>query len=356
MTRNVIAFNFDGTGNEPLDSSSESEARGENISNILKLHFFMGGGLYGGSRYGESARENVKASYYYQGIGTYGNVLSNALEVAFAFSRGDKKEILDSAMYDFVRTYQKGDTVIVTGFSRGAALARHFVSMIENQVTCTTRPFVFLCVFDTVTSSGMPDLSSDIRPSNESLYDMKCSLSPIVCKALHMVSIDEQRRVFRPNLMNYDADRVEEIWFPGVHSNIGGGFFDDGLSDITLSHSLQWLIHLMKCRLLPTFSLDLQSLSISKVLPPIYRNVIDVSDLKIKPNEMGRIHYKQRKGFFNKLTLESRLVCVLKDDHVVTDGLYLPMIHPSVILRMKRDRDYKPQGLEGIKTNIFTGY
>lgn len=356
MTGKVIVFNFDGTGNEPLDCSSNSEAQGDSISNILKLHFLFGGGLHEGEKYGQSMQDNVKASFYYQGIGTYSNALHNALESAFAFSMGDKKAILEKAGRDFTQHYENGDIVLITGFSRGAAIARQFVTIIEDLVNPSACSFVFMCLFDTVTSAGLPNLSSKTRLSNETLYEQMYQLSPIVGRALHMVSIDERRRAFQPNLMNYDPLRVEEIWFPGVHSNIGGGFYDDGLSDVTLSHAIDWLSYLVKCQKLPELTLTMKDVALDEVLPSAYLGIIDDNDLDIQPNEMGHIHYKQRTGLFQRLTLESRKVCVLKNDRIVTDESCLPVIHSSVLARKEQDPDYDPKGLQGIKTRVFSGY
>jgi hypothetical protein len=58
-------------------------------------------------------------------------------------------------------------------------------------------------------------------------------LPDIVEKAVHLVAIDDFRSPFRPTLFNEDP-RVTEIWCPGVHSDIGGGYYHDGLSDIAL--------------------------------------------------------------------------------------------------------------------------
>ena len=353
---NTIIFNFDGTGNEPLNSSYDAEKKGESISNILKLHLLFGGGLHQDHRYGRSSRENIKASFYYQGIGTYSNTINNAFEAIFAFSQGDKKDILNKAMDDFASVYTAGNKIIITGFSRGAAIARKFVTLIEEYAGYSVQPCVFLCLFDTVISDGVPDLSDDSRPSCETLYHQNFYLSPIVNKALHMVSIDEHRLAFQPSLLNHDPERVEEIWFSGVHSDIGGGFLNDGLSDLTMLNAIEWLLFLMKLQMLPTFPLDSESLSLDESLPMVYRDIIDDSDLTIKPNKLSHIHYKKRKGLFCLLTLESRKVCVLKDDHIVTDGSIFPVIHPSVYMRMSEDPDYNPEGLQGVHFTLFSGY
>jgi hypothetical protein len=50
--------------------------------------------------------------------------------------------------------------------------------------------------------------------------------NPSVHAARHAVSIDERRWFFRQNRLNKATpdQRIDEIWFPGVHSDIGGGY------------------------------------------------------------------------------------------------------------------------------------
>jgi hypothetical protein len=51
-----------------------------------------------------------------------------------------------------------------------------------------------------------------------------------VHKAVHCVAIDETRNAFLPTLMPH-APNVEEVWFPGVHSDVGGGYDDNLLTE-----------------------------------------------------------------------------------------------------------------------------
>ena len=71
------------------------------------------------------------------------------------------------------------------------------------------------------------------------------TLDPRIERAVHIVSLDEDRVAFEPTLINRDEehpDRILEAWFPGVHSDIGGGCWHDGLSDVSLSLMIE------KCR------------------------------------------------------------------------------------------------------------
>jgi uncharacterized protein (DUF2235 family) len=76
-------------------------------------------------------------------------------------------------------------------------------------------------------------------------YFHQVQLNDKVEVALHAVAIDENRSAFAPTLWvrAQDADPpadqiVEQVWFPGVHSNVGGSYQDAGLSDV----ALDWMV------------------------------------------------------------------------------------------------------------------
>ncbi|GAA1713201.1 hypothetical protein GCM10009809_06670 [Isoptericola hypogeus] len=93
----------------------------------------------------------------------------------------------------------------------------------------------FLGVFDTVGALGVPGPS---RRKNR-FHDV--SLSPIVRRARQALAIDERRITFAPCLWTVPDDdpagRVEQVWFPGTHGDVGGGGVRCGLSDL----ALQWM-------------------------------------------------------------------------------------------------------------------
>ena len=76
-------------------------------------------------------------------------------------------------------------------------------------------------------------------------------LSPLVDRACHALSLDDQRTTFHPVLWDEKAEaqavknehrppgRITQVWFPGVHSNVGGGYPEDQLSLV----SLEWMMH-----------------------------------------------------------------------------------------------------------------
>jgi Uncharacterized alpha/beta hydrolase domain (DUF2235) len=101
----------------------------------------------------------------------------------------------------------------------------------------------FIGVWDTVDAVGLPfDELTDFW--NKVIFRFKFTdqhLHKLVKKACHALSIDDKRRSFKPllwHIKNGDADRIEQVWFPGVHSNVGGGYPQQGLSLVALN----WMI------------------------------------------------------------------------------------------------------------------
>lgn len=297
-----LVFNFDGTGNEPEDANQDiaykAKQEDDNISNVLKLHLMMGGNLYplGSEHYGCSRESSVDHCFYYQGVGTYGSWLKRKVNQGLSLENHDVAEIINRAKDDFKQYYLSGDLVLVTGFSRGAALARRFVSIIAKELIeeCNS-PFVFLCVFDTVASIGLPNLSTASRPDYDVVFEDGCTVSSIVKQATHMVSLDDKRRAFQPTLMNHDPERILELWFSGAHSDVGGGYYRDGLSDITLSYAMKWFEFMGRTQGLPsiTFRLPTQE-QLENACPNRLKGLIGIDDLQRNPNSMGKNHQQDR--------------------------------------------------------------
>jgi len=58
---------------------------------------------------------------------------------------------------------------------------------------------------------------------------------PDVAYGRHAIAIDELRTRFRTNKWKMpDGDRHQQVWFAGVHSDVGGGYPEAGLSDLAL--------------------------------------------------------------------------------------------------------------------------
>lgn len=101
----------------------------------------------------------------------------------------------------------------------------------------------FLGVYDTVLSLGSRFETEGDVTTTPPRFAYLCGkeLPAIVKRARHAIAIDEWRWDFRPQVWERAADgaaSLEQLWFPGVHSNVGGGYAGDGLANA----ALQWMI------------------------------------------------------------------------------------------------------------------
>ena len=106
----------------------------------------------------------------------------------------------------------------------------------------------FVGVWDTVDAYGMPvdemKLAIDRWVWPMSFADRE--LSGFIQRARHALSLDDERPTFRPVLWNevprqgppLGNDRIQQVWFAGVHANVGGGYPDDGLA----CTALDWMM------------------------------------------------------------------------------------------------------------------
>lgn len=91
-------------------------------------------------------------------------------------------------------------------------------------------------------SLGIPNIGLwPEKPGEYSFVDTKVSEN--VEYAYHALALDEQRRPFSPTIWEKPAGQklpkiLNQCWFPGVHSNVGGSYDDAELADITLA----WMI------------------------------------------------------------------------------------------------------------------
>lgn len=96
----------------------------------------------------------------------------------------------------------------------------------------------FVGVWDTVAAVGAPF---------EELRDLLNFFIPVkfaelvpgsrIKRACHALSIDDERQTFHPELWNEQKARsgqIEQVWFAGAHSNVGGGYPKQGMSLVAL--------------------------------------------------------------------------------------------------------------------------
>ena len=100
-----------------------------------------------------------------------------------------------------------------------------------------------IAVWDTVGSLGIPVYGGVDADRVDVFKFADQDLSPRVEAGLHAISIDECRADFEPTLWN-DRPGVTQVWFSGAHADVGGGYPEAVLSDI----SLAWMTGALKAR------------------------------------------------------------------------------------------------------------
>jgi uncharacterized protein (DUF2235 family) len=208
----MALYAFDGTGNEDRPGT-------ERDSNVL--HFFH---AY------QDPLKNAdpgapRGSLYVEGIGVrahtpIGDVIARAFGLA-------GRQRLREARGRLERNLAAGDAVVdVVGFSRGAALAIDFANHV-----CRTIPAAnvrFVGVWDIVAQFGLPGEHVNLG------FDLDCP--DVAC--FHAMAIDENRAFFpltRLSKAGRTFPKLREVWFRGVHSDVGGGNGNPGLNWITLN-------------------------------------------------------------------------------------------------------------------------
>ncbi len=339
----LLIFNFDGTNNEPEDAQQEEKKSGEiedaSITNILKFHLLLGGNL----KEENTPLKNGSRSFYYNGVGTYGNFFQRMLNAGLAVEKWDVAKVINRAMNDFDEFYDDTiEKVMVTGFSRGAAIARRFASLINDKVR---NPCIIEGIFDTVASIGIPNLSSSDRPECDVVFEDGCTLPGNVKTALHLVSLDDKRRAFQPTLMNKD-ERVLEVWFPGAHSDVGGGYFYDGLSDSALRFFLDWFEDLD----LGISLLTSKTIEYKNILEDDIKYEIGPDDVQVDPDPLDKNHQQDRNFVASLATLTHRRCCVIENDKIKQGEA--PLVHWSAAMRISKKREYRPKSLENLVHQI----
>jgi uncharacterized protein (DUF2235 family) len=238
---------------------------------------------------------------YINGVGNSAFKLNRAMGGALGFGLIERI----ARGYTFIsRNYQPGDSIYIVGFSRGAYTARALAGLIaakgvlatkfqqgdansydmaqrawysyrsgityekyshrlqnlltaftslKNYILSTTIqdsdfikgvPVRVVGVWDTVGSLGIPDFEfGDKRAEVKDAFSFAdLDLSQQVQYGLHAIALDEARMLFTPTLWNARAG-IQQVIFPGAHSDVGGGYAEHGLSDGALQWMMQQLQH-----------------------------------------------------------------------------------------------------------------
>ena len=227
----MALYAFDGTMNEINNDPGQD-------TNVRK--FFLA--------FDEAYKSNINnpgRNFYVEGVGTRLSVIGKFFGGVFGVGGQDRIAEAKKALEE---NLEKGDCEInVIGFSRGSALALEFINDIEKAIArdeplrAKSEKILlnkddkvrFLGLWDTVGSFGMPGNNINLG------YEL--TVPPIVTSCFHAIALDERRRTFPLTRMVQDrfSDTtkkvdIQEVWFRGYHSDVGGGNSNTGLSNITL--------------------------------------------------------------------------------------------------------------------------
>jgi len=235
-SKNIIV-GLDGTWNEP-ELQPDGTVTGTNVVKFLSALMKRGQTQHYESGAGTRAWEALPG-------GIYGYGLDKRILGAYRFLRRCYSE----SGFD-----RENTKLFLVGFSRGAYAARRLSGLIAHSGIPSKSSDVergwqmylnrdadsamalkkegsffdisieMVGVWDTVKATNDPDYSDKLLSSN-------------VVAGYHALAVDECRKFF-PALRWQSDERVKEIWFPGSHSDVGGGCVEMDLSDV----SLEWMI------------------------------------------------------------------------------------------------------------------
>ncbi|KAF8596532.1 hypothetical protein BDV93DRAFT_563230 [Ceratobasidium sp. AG-I] len=263
LGKHIIVF-CDGTGQDGLIASLSKEEVVELPStksihpstyptNVLRLSRCI-------PLFTNTEPKRLQLVYYQSGVGAGDDFqgmsdLGDDYERARGTATGGK--IRDA--YNFIaQNYMEGDKIFLFGFSRGAYTARkvaglicklglldrwemgkffHYWSALDRNDSSfhyepARRPSVeFVGTWDTVGS-----VYEELSPKVNALTLLDTDLPKEVKTARHALAYHENRKEFLPTpYVGFGKDRdVQQVWFPGAHSDVGGGYNEHLIADITL--------------------------------------------------------------------------------------------------------------------------
>lgn len=334
----TLAVCIDGTGNSP----EEAKRPGNGPTNVQLLCDAL-------------VQDNDQLVQYYRGIATSDSQTWN--KSAYTFGLGSKSLKLKAYAY-LNKNYKPGDRIYIFGFSRGAAIARDLVNTIAGRGLGGEKNVKIrgLGLWDTVGSFGIPlDVlgmkTQQLNPGKQ--LDLPDNA---VINTWHLVAIDEQRVAFQPTLVIQKPGRyVDEVWFPGGHNDIGGGYADRRLADITLRYMID------KTR---ADGLRYRPEAVRAIrLNPFGRGRIHLTDgvMQEKPREI-RVRRPQdsilmtaTRAFGFAKPAKKQQVKTAKSPH--KSGPHNPSlkvkIHRSAFRRMIWDQSYRPANLKALKPSDY---
>ena len=255
--KTILVF-LDGTWNDENGRDDDGIT-----TNIFKLFSSLAGSLDKATIPFVKSHSSHTALYF-RGIGNDEDHGSVGTFYGAIFGAGEKR-IRDNAYCEILRHYKNGDRIVIIAFSRGAACARLLATKlakhgIKRKVEVSykkrhgekfflkykniNQDYVevdvdFLGLFDTVGAFGIPINLPGLPFQKLNLFK-NLELPKNVKQAVHCVAIDESREPFIPTLCN-KASHVDEVWFAGVHADVGGGYNYAELGKISLEYMVSRL-------------------------------------------------------------------------------------------------------------------
>ncbi len=359
--KNIILLS-DGTGNG---------AAKRNKTNVWRLYAAL------------DLHDDRQIAMYDDGVGSKKSTFYKLMGGAFGY--GLKRNVLELYKY-LCRNYQSGDRVYLFGFSRGAFTVRVVAGFIAYAGLCTdytseeelhqwavdnyslyrgryrhgylamlwralfgrgkqlhssTRPGIeFIGVWDTVDAYVFPIDELAI------LWDLlvypirfpDCELTPKVKRACHAVSVDDERQTFHPVMWDEHSEkawaereqvlpnRIEQVWFPGVHTDVGGGYPRKSLSLVTLD----WMLTRIEA-------------------DAAENGIVFIKDIRAQyksQSDWNGPQHDSRAGLAAYYQYEPRNIANICNDDAAGVRIDKPKLHRSVLERIKgQSLPYAPTGV-----------
>lgn len=201
------------------------------------------------------------------------------------------------------------------------------------------KEIAYMGLWDTVDAYGLPiDVLTDAIDKIVPLTMRDYRPYDEVKKARHALALDDERGAFKPRLwsegaeattcaQNISEERISQVWFAGMHSNIGGGYPEDSLSHV----ALEWIMKGAATAKAPLGSSLNQGL---RFAPTIWAELEALSD------ENGTL-YDSRRGIASYYAYKPRRIEHLA--HATKVQVPVIKIHESVLRRIQIDPDgYAP--------------
>lgn len=249
MSKNIVIC-YDGTGAE----------YGENNTNVVKTFEAI-------------TRDKEQIGFYDPGVGTLsylGRTVGKKIGILLgkAFGYGLQQNIEDGYEY-LMNRFEPKDKIFLFGFSRGAFTVRALAGMIYRfgllqKGSKNLIPYVSKMYHNKeIATSRTPEMIElrknfkdafchDCKPHFIGVWDTVSSLGHINGRKFHdhvlnpdikygcqAIAIDERRKKFQVDLWDEPVKEsgqvIEQVWFAGVHSDVGGWYEERGLSDIAFA-------------------------------------------------------------------------------------------------------------------------